>query len=143
MYKVGYIQNAPAFGEKEKNFDSIRSLVKDINADLLVLPELFATGYTFTSKEEARSLAETQDGPTSDFLKEISNKTGAIIVGGFVEQEGDKIYNSLLIVNENNIIDTYRKIHLFNKEKLWFNQGNKPLKVYKINGVKIKILKMI
>ena len=64
------------FGEKEKNFDSIRSLVKDINADLLVLPELFATGYTFTSKEEARSLAETQDGPTSDFLKEISSIDG-------------------------------------------------------------------
>jgi len=138
--KVGYIQNAPKFGEKEKNFVGIRSLIKDIDADLLVLPELFATGYTFTSKEEALELAETNDGSTSAFLIEMSKQTGAIIVGGFVEQEGDKIYNSLLIVNGDKVIDTYRKIHLFNKEKLWFSEGNKPLKAYNINGVKVGVI---
>ncbi len=135
--KIGYIQNSPRFGEKEKNFKDIRSLLKDTKADLLVLPELFATGYTFTSKKEAVELAEFKDGPTTKFLKELSNQTGAIIAGGFVEIEKGKIYNSLITVFKEETIGIYRKIHLFNKEKIWFTPGNKPLEVYNVNGIKI------
>ena len=118
--KVGYIQNAPIFGAKEKNFEGVCSLLSGVKADLLVLPELFATGYTFTSKEEAKEMAETNHGQTADFLKELSELTGATMVGGFVETDKDNIYNSSLIVSNGEVLDTYRKIHLFNKEKLWF-----------------------
>lgn len=138
--KIGYIQNAPIFGAKEKNFEEVRSLLKNVKADLLVLPELFATGYTFTSKEEAKKMAETNHGKTAEFLKELSSQTTATIVGGFIEIDDDKVYNSLLIVSDNKVIDTYRKIHLFNKEKLWFIPGDKPLKVYNIKGVKIGVM---
>ena len=56
--KIGYLQNDPIFGEKNKNFEDIGQLIKNLKTDLLVLPELFATGYTFTSAEESRNLAE-------------------------------------------------------------------------------------
>ncbi|MRT93647.1 nitrilase-related carbon-nitrogen hydrolase [Ancylomarina sp. 16SWW S1-10-2] len=138
--KVVCIQNAPKFGAKEKNFQEVRSLLNKVKADLIVLPELFATGYTFTSKAEAKELAETNHGKTAEFLKELSIKTGATIIGGFVEIEDEKIYNSALIVSENKVIDTYRKIHLFNKEKLWFEPGDKPLKVYDVKGMKIGVM---
>ncbi len=138
--KVGYIQNSPEFGEKEKNFKDVFNLVGDLKADLLVLPELFATGYTFKSEKEAEKLAEDKNGLTSRFLKDLSRKTSATVVAGFAEREGDKIYNSSLIVSRGKVIDTYRKIHLFNKEKLWFSPGNKPLKVYDIDGVKIGVM---
>lgn len=138
--KIGYVQNTPVFGDKEKNFEEISALTKGIKADLLVLSELFATGYTFTSKEESRNLAETTEGPTAQFLKELSLKTGAIIVAGFVELANDKVYNSSIIVSGNQVVDTYRKIHLFNREKLWFEPGDKPLKVYDINGVKLGVM---
>lgn len=138
--KIGYIQSSPVFGEKEQNFEQIRLLTNGVKADLLVLPELFATGYTFTSKEEAEAFAETTDGETARFLKEISVKTSATVVGGFIERENDRIYNALLIVSEGKVIDTYRKIHLFNKEKLWFTPGDKPLQVHEINGVKIGVM---
>lgn len=105
-----------------------------------MLPELFATGYTFTSKKEARDLAETTHGQTADFLKELSTLTTATIVGGFVEIEKDKVYNSLMIVSGNQVIDTYRKIHLYNKEMLWFSPGDKPLCVYDIKGVKVGVM---
>ena len=137
---VGYIQNAPKFGDKQKNFEEITLLANGIKADLLVLPELFATGYTFTSKEEAAGLAETTDGETAQFLKFLSTQTGAIIVAGFVEEEDGAIYNSSLIVFGDKVIDTYRKIHLFNRETLWFSPGNKPFKVYDINNYKIGIM---
>ena len=138
--KVGYIQNSPLFGEKEKNFNQVRKLIGDIKADLLVLPELFSTGYTFTSKEEVKNLAETNDEETANFLKEISIKTGAVIVAGFIEKDDGKYYNSSILVHKNKVIDTYRKIHLFNKEKLWFSPGNKKLSVHNINGMKIGMM---
>jgi len=138
--KVGYAQTSPLFGEKEKNFDQVRELLGNTKADLLVLPELFATGYAFTSKKEAQILAETIDGQTANFLKEISAKTGAVVFAGFIEKDGRQIYNSSLMVYKNKVIGTYRKIHLFNKEKLWFSPGNKNLSVHGINGMKIGMM---
>jgi predicted amidohydrolase len=138
--KIGYIQNSPVFGAKERNFDEIRSLVEGVRADLLVLPELFATGYAFTSKKELNELAETSAGITSAFLKELSGRTGATIVAGFAEIDKNLIYNSLMIVSDREIIDTYRKIHLFYKENILFSPGDKPLKVYNIKGVKVGVM---
>ena len=138
--KIGYLQNSPIFGEKENNFNQIRKLIGNRKAELIVLPELFATGYTFTSKEEVEKLAETSQEETANFLKEISTKTGAVIVAGFIEKEKGKCYNASIVVHQNKVIDTYRKIHLFNKEKLWFTPGNKKLSVYEINGMKIGMM---
>jgi len=138
--KIGYVQTDPVFGAKEQNFEEVRKLLKEVSADLLVLPELFSTGYTFTSVDEVRNMAETDHGLTADFLKELSKSTDSTIVGGFIELEAGKIYNSSLIVFGNKVVDTYRKIHLFNKEKLWFTPGDKKLKVYEINGVKIGVM---
>ncbi len=115
-------------------------MLVDVEADLIVLPELFATGYTFVSKDEAVSLAETPKGKTSNFLLNLSKLTGAVIIGGYVEKAGNDIYNSAMIVSNNDVIDSYRKIHLYYKEKLWFSPGDKPLKVYEINDIKIGIM---
>ena len=42
--KIGYVQSAPIFGNKRKNFEQIDELITKEKADLIVLPELFATG---------------------------------------------------------------------------------------------------
>lgn len=128
--KVGYIQFNPEFGEKEQNFHSIEVLAKNISADLIVLPELFATGYTFTSKEEAKDLAEKKGKETSIFLQNLAQSTGAVIVAGFAQNIKGNIYNSALVVNSHEIIGTYQKIHLFNKEKKWFTPGNGGFQVF-------------
>ena len=92
--KVGYIQTSPIFGEKEENFEQVKNIASNIKADLLVLPELFSTGYTFTSKKEAESFAEGLEGPTANFLIELSKKINITIVGGFVEKGKNNIFNS-------------------------------------------------
>ena len=138
--KVGYIQTSPIFGEKGQNFKKIEKLITKLKADLIVLPELFATGYAFISKEEAVPLAEDFNGETAQFLIKMAKITGAIIIGGFIEKEEEKIYNSAMIVSSEGVIGSYRKIHLYFKEKLWFFPGDKPLKVYDIDGVKIGIM---
>ncbi len=138
--KVGYIQTSPFFGDKRRNFKEIEKLITKLRADLIVLPELFATCYTFVSKEEALSLAENNDGETAQFLIKVAQLTESVIVGGFIEKDGENIYNSAMIVSENGVIGTYRKLHLYFKEKLWFTPGDKPLKIYKINGVNIGVM---
>lgn len=138
--KIGYVQTSPIFGDKEKNYKQVRALLDNVKADLIVLPELFAIGYTFISKKEAESMAEHPVGKTSEFLIELANKTNAIIVGGFIEKDNSQIYNSSLIVSSKEVLGTYRKLHLYYKEKLWFSPGNKPLKVYKVDKVKIGVM---
>ncbi|MFX1326619.1 MAG: nitrilase-related carbon-nitrogen hydrolase [Promethearchaeota archaeon] len=138
--KIGYIQTSPIFGEKEKNFEQINKLIDDLKADLLVLPELFATGYTFVSKKETESLAEDLEGQTAQFLIKLSKKTKATIVGGFIEKDEDNLYNSAMIVFDSKILGVYRKLHLYYKEKLWFSPGNKQLEIYNVNNINIGIM---
>lgn len=138
--KIGYIQNSPVFGEKETNFAQIEAITKNIRVDLIVLPELFATGYAFVAKEEAMNLAEDGNGITSQFLQKISQTTNAVVVGGFAEKEGSKTFNSAMMVCGNEVISIYRKIHLYYKEKLWFSPGDQPFKIHEINGVKIGMM---
>jgi predicted amidohydrolase len=138
--KVGYCQTKPIFSEKELNFKNVESLCRNKNADLLVLPELFNTGYTFTSKDEVEALAETSSGTTSDFLINLAQQVDGIVVGGFVEQEGDKYYNSAIIASKHQILGVYRKIHLFYKEKLWFEPGNLGFKIFSVNNVNIGVM---
>ncbi|MFX0062175.1 MAG: nitrilase-related carbon-nitrogen hydrolase [Candidatus Hermodarchaeota archaeon] len=142
--RVGYVQSEPIFGNRKNNFHQIQQLIKNERADLIVLPELFATGYAFQSKEEAEQSGEpAEDGPTSEFLIQIAKQTGAVVVGGFIEKTTDTIYNAALMVSKDGVIDTYRKIHLFYKEKMWFSPGNKHYKVYNIRKTDAKIGMMV
>ncbi|UYP48426.1 Nitrilase [Candidatus Lokiarchaeum ossiferum] len=138
--KIGYVQNSPQFGDKKTNFSQLQDLLKNISADLIVLPELFATGYTFTSRNEVEMLAESDQGETAIFMKHLSLQTGAVIVGGFIENSEENYYNSAMIVDGSGVRGIYRKVHLFNKEKLWFKPGNEGFKVFDVMGMKIGVM---
>ena len=138
--KVGYVQTSPVFGEITQNFEQVEKLLGSTKAELIVLPELFATGYTFISKEEAESKAENTEGETAIFLMGLAEKTGAVVVGGFIEKDGNQIFNSSMIVSDAEVLGTYRKLHLYYKEKMWFSPGNKPLEIYEVKNTKVGII---
>jgi len=138
--KIGYVQTSPIFSETAQNFEQVENLLGNAKGDLIVLPELFATGYTFISKEEAESMAETTEGKTANFLIGLAKKTGAVVVGGFIEKDGKQIYNSSMIVSGSEVLGTYRKLHLYYKEKLWFSPGNKPLEIFEVKNTKVGIM---
>lgn len=128
---LAVVQTDPAFSTVSKNIDQALSLMRTTQADLYVLPELFASGYNFTSKDEARSLAEPfQKGAVFTALAAFAKERKATIVYGFAERDGDEVYNSATLVSHDGTAGLYRKLHLFDREKLFFAPGNLPFKVF-------------
>lgn len=129
--KSALYQFNPLFGEKERNIENVLSAVRKIEADLIVLPEFFATGYQFASLQEVARLAEEiPGGLTTEHLCKASLETGAYIVAGLPERAGDLYFNSALLTGPEGLIGVYRKSHLFLEEKLFFTKGDTGFRVW-------------
>jgi len=142
--KVGYVQFEPIFGEKERNIETILRLL-DLGvkqeADLLVLPELCNTGYVFRSRDEVENLAEEiPEGGTTEALIKFAEKGNVSIVAGLCEKEDGRYFNSAVLVGPKGFIATYRKAHLFHREKLWFSRGDTSFKVHGILKAKVGMM---
>ncbi|UCD11306.1 MAG: acyltransferase [Nitrospinaceae bacterium] len=138
---VGFVQNDPQFGKVAHNLARLDALLDNQRADLLVLPELFNTGYQFTTREEALALAEPlTGGPTLDWLMKTARCTGATLVAGLAEKEGSRVYNSAVLAGADGILGHYRKAHLFDTEKSVFDPGDLPLAVFDIGAARVGIM---
>ncbi|MBI5640694.1 MAG: acyltransferase [Nitrospirae bacterium] len=130
--KAAFFQTAPVFGDIKKNVERVSDLVSSRTADLIVLPELFNTGYQFISKAEVRELSEeVPKGYTTQRLAEISAEKSVYIAAGVAERDGDSLYNSAILTGPEGFIGVYRKTHLFYEEKLWFTPGDTGFSVWK------------
>ena len=139
--KAGFIQFSPQLGKVDANIDKALAMFEKADAELIVLPELFNTGYLFVSRDEALEMAEEiPTGKTTKALSSIARKKKVHIVAGIAESAGENLYNSAVLISPKGYIATYRKIHLFNEEKLWFQQGNESFAVYDIGQCKIGIM---
>jgi len=145
--KTGYLQFKPEFGKPEVNIVKVKKLLSDKKFDLMVLPELANSGYLFSNKEELELSSENiNNGIFCNALKEICHENKSYIVSGICEKDGDKFYNSSVLICPDKKIFVYRKIHLFDNEKKWFTPGNINLEVHEISGDsfgKVKIGMMI
>lgn len=131
--------------DKYKNLEIINDLVKEISKDkpdIIVLPELSSNGYLFENRNEVEKISETiENGIFINNLLKISKENNISIIGGFAEKFENKIYNSSAIIEKGNIKGVYRKIHLSDFEKNFFDIGeieNTNL-VFNINGITISI----
>ncbi|MBD3170451.1 MAG: acyltransferase [candidate division Zixibacteria bacterium] len=139
--QAGFVQMKPEFGKKETNLKKALRLMDKATSDLLVLPELFDTGYAFSSREELAALAEPFDkSETVSELKKYSRETKTVVIAGIAEKDKGKIYNSAITILPNGRKHVYRKLHLFYKEKLYFNRGNGPLEVISYKGMRIGVM---
>ena len=81
--RVGYFQFNPVFGDVKHNLDVVTARLAKTRCDLMVLPELFTSGYQFVSKEEVDSLAEpVPGGPTTKRLLELTRDRAMYLVAG-------------------------------------------------------------
>ena len=98
---------------KEANFKRVRALLgkrKLSPRSLIVLPEMFATGFTMN----ADAVAEGKNGPTDCFLREVAREKGAFIIGGLVRaSRGQMVNEAVCIAPSGKRVARYDKLHLF------------------------------
>ena len=89
--------------------------------DLIILPEMFTTGFTM----EAPAYAEPMNFTTMKWMKQQAAQTGAVVTGSCIIKEKGHYFNRLLWVEPNGEVDTYDKRHLFRmaKEDETFTMG--------------------
>ncbi|HSP65806.1 MAG TPA: nitrilase-related carbon-nitrogen hydrolase [Candidatus Deferrimicrobium sp.] len=127
MVRIAVAQYAPTVGDLDANRAAAVRWARRAAAehvDLLVLPELASSGYVFKSEAEAAATAEdAHGGALVGALSEVCAEAGMYCVVGVNERDGDVRHNSAVVVGPEGHIATYRKLHLFNDEKSWFEPG--------------------
>lgn len=134
----------PKIGEKDRNVDKTCRLIGEAaqaGASLIVLPELCSTGYVFNTREEAFRLAEPiPEGATVKTWVKKAKENKIHIVAGIAEQSGPKLFNSAVLIGPEGVLGTYRKLHLWCEEKLFFAPGDLGLPVFDLPFGRLGIL---
>lgn len=132
--KVASIQMEPRIGQKKDNLGRSLELIEAASAEgasLIVLPELANTGYNFASRAEAFELAEVlPEGESTQAWIAIARRLSIHIVAGITEREGSRIFNSAVVIGPAGFVGTYRKLHLWANEHLFFEPGDLGLPVF-------------
>ncbi len=105
------IQSDLVWENAQKNRENFQKSIDKItrSVDLIVLPEMFTTGFTMYPSK----VAETMDGSTVSWMQTIAQEKNCAVTGSLVIQENNGYYNRLLFVHPSGKIDTYDKKHLF------------------------------
>jgi len=139
--KIALCQNSPIFGEIEQNIKDVIDSVENEDFDLLVLPELFATGYQFENRAEAFSFADTAgSGKTFERILQLAISKNAMIIYGFPEKKGEKLFNSAIAIDPSGNSFLYQKTHLFDTEKNVFDPGETGFSVFEYKNAKIGMM---
>lgn len=142
IMKIGFIQTLPVRMDAAANLDALEFALDSggLHADLWVLPELFTTGYLFSDRAELLSVAQAVDGRTADRLHKVAVRHSCSFVAGFAESAGGHVFNSAMAVDGDGLKAVYRKTHLFDNEKKWFEPGDSGFVVTRLAGVQVGIM---
>ncbi len=139
--RVAFVQGRPRFGRTLENLDRGLELASGVAADLVVLPELWSSGYVFSSRAEAGALAEDASrGPTARALTAAARRERRHYIAGFPERHRGRLYNSAMLVGPGGVRALYRKLHLFEREQDWFSRGNLPLAVHRVARARVGLM---
>lgn len=105
------------------------------DADLLVTPEMFLTGYDIGADAVA-ALAEPADGPSADAVAAIARTSGTAVLYGYPERHGGRVANAVALVGPDGTrLAGYRKTHLFGAlDRACFTASDTPPAVVTWNG---------
>jgi|688.fasta_scaffold461727_1 predicted amidohydrolase len=131
------IQTQLYWEDQEKNLSHFTNLIAQnkTNADIILLPETFTTGFSMNA-----SIAESGE-ETMHWMKKMAANSNAAIGGSFFIQDGDKYYNRFHFVEPDGNTTIYNKRHLFtltNEDQL-FSEGNEHV-IVKYKGWKISLM---
>ena len=132
--KIAAVQTNPRIMAKKENLDEMLLQTENAarnGADLIVFPECAVTGYVFASREEAIPFMETVPGPSTDKMAAYCKKFGVHVIFGLLEADGDKCFNTAVLISPQSLVGKYRKNHLpFLGVDRFLDSGNIPFQVY-------------
>jgi predicted amidohydrolase len=126
--RIASVQMRSAYGKVSANLAKAENLIKgavQAGAKLVVLPELFNTGYGYTSANY--KLTETRNGRTYRWLTGLAAELDIHLAGSFLLRKGDDIFNTLLLTAPNGDTWEYDKTHPWGWERAYFCPGKGPL----------------
>ena len=137
--KVALIQSPLAWENPLLNRNYFEEKMNSIteSVDLIVLPEMFSTGFTMNPIE----VFETMEGKTVLWLQSLAKAKNSAITGSLIIKEDDNFYNRLIFVFPSGDIQFYDKRHLFTLagEDKTYTSGRKKL-IVEYKGFKICLL---
>jgi len=134
--KIALIQTSLSWEKPNENRAFLQYKINAISqyVDLIVLPEMFSSGFTMNPEK----VAETMQGESVLWLKEVAKSRNCAITGSLVIEENGNYYNRLVFVFPSGEIQTYDKRHLFTlagEDKVYTSGKEKLIVNYK--GFKI------
>ncbi len=136
--RVTVVQPVLAWEDPAANRENIGRLMAEAEpAALIVLPEMFNTGFSMAS----RQLAEKMDGPTVQWMQEQARKQQAAVTGSLIISEEGRYYNRMVWTTPDGEVQWYDKRHLFTmgREHLHFSPGHRRVTV-EWKGWRIRLL---
>jgi omega-amidase len=134
--RITLIQTALHWENKEKNLEMFSQKINAIAepTDLIVLPEMFSTGFSMKPQQ----FAEPINGKTATWMLEMAKKKKCVITGSFIGEENGNYYNRLLWANPDGTYRVYDKRHLFRmaNEDSHYSSGQKKI-IVELKGWKI------
>ena len=122
-----------SWGDKDANLSSLREAVESVHpgTDLLILPEMFSTGFLVSDKESVREYAERNSGETVALLQELASKKSMAIAGSFIADTGGLLYNRAFFIEPLGDAVFADKRHLFSMagENKVFSKGDARLRI--------------
>jgi len=111
LLTVTYIQADLVWENAAQNRNNFEAKILDLkdNTDLIVLPEMFTTGFAM----QPEHLAENMNGPTVKWMLQLAKVKNSAICGSIIIKEGEQYYNRFLFVTPAGEIQFYNKRHLF------------------------------
>lgn len=108
--RVSLLQDTIVPNDPEANLDHFASLLSEpLSSDLIVLPEVFTTGFC----AGARRYAEEVDGRAYEWMSQIASIQSAVITGSLVVKEGGDYVNRMVWMRPDGTYSHYDKRHLF------------------------------
>ncbi|MCH8904524.1 MAG: amidohydrolase [Bacteroidetes bacterium] len=130
---ISLIQSKLLWEDIEGNLGALGSRINDISeeTDLIILPEMFNTGFTMNGEK----LAEPMEGKTMDWMAQMASKKNSVITGSLIVTENDNLYNRLIWMAPDGGYKFYNKKHLFGlaDEQTVYTEGAHRL-IVELNG---------
>ncbi len=143
--RVSAIQIEQKIGDPDVNMATAMSYLSraiEDGSSLVVLPELFKTGYLHRDRRAALSFAEFVTGETTAEIISHLRGSSAKVVFGMIESDTSTglLYNSAIVVDEDGIVGRYRKSHLYVADSLWASSGAMAPLDFDVEGFRVRVV---